>query len=190
MYGPQVAASPARKIEIPVTQSATNLLMAKYVFPAKKLRSRDKVDKVAVEIAAYVLQQLAPDTEVLTNVAANDIVGRSIAGARKIALAIHGKTGWILVDGVDLNQLSPGAAVDRADAISRTYWKYSRAQKGSTETIKSIGLVLNGKSHLAPPTSEAHDYALHLFRREADFALDAASTESGPQLRAFINGET
>ena len=51
MYGPQVAASTARKIEIPVTTSAIDLLMAKYVYPAKKTRSRERVDQVAVEIS-------------------------------------------------------------------------------------------------------------------------------------------
>lgn len=70
MYGPQVAASPTRKIEIPVTPSAIDVLMSKYVFPAKKTRSRAKLDKVAVEIEAYVRGQLAPDMDVRTNVKA------------------------------------------------------------------------------------------------------------------------
>ena len=190
MYGPQVAASTARKIEIPVTTSAIDLLMAKYVYPAKKTRSRERVDQVAVEIAAYVREQLAPDTEVLTNVAAKDIVGRAIDGARRIALAIHGNAGWTLVDGVDLNQLTPNAAAHRADAISKTFWKYGRAKNDSNEAIRRVGLVLNGNSHLTPKTSEAHDYALHLFSRDADFALDAASSESGSRLRDIINGKT
>ena len=64
-----------------------------------------------------------------------------------------------------------------------------RAKNESDETITRVGIVLNGNSHLTPKTNDAHDYALHLFNREADFALDATSAESGTQLSKIINGE-
>ena len=160
------------------------------MFTLQKRRGRAKESIRLPSKLAYVREQLAPDTEVLTNVAAKDIVGRAIDGARRIALAIHGNAGWTLVDGVDLNQLTPNAAAHRADAISKTFWKYGRAKNDSNEAIRRVGLVLNGNSHLTPKTSEAHDYALHLFSRDADFALDAASSESGSRLRDIINGKT
>ena len=188
MYGPQVAASVARKIAVPVTRSAIEVLMTKFVYPAKKTRqpSKKKVDKVAQEIEAYVRGQIGSGAEMKTNVTASDIVGRPIAGTKPIALAIHGKSEWILVDGIDLNQLSPAAAISRANDISRTYWNSSRDKGALGEGIRSVGVVLNGHSHLVPATSEAHDYALHQFSKDADLALDAASTESGNELRMLL----
>jgi hypothetical protein len=92
-------------------------------------------------------------------------------------------TGWTLIDGVDLNLLKPQQAIDRADNVGRTFWKYSQlASEGQTGTIRKIGVVLNGLSHLKPREHDAHDYALHRLKAGADTAIDASSTEATANL--------
>ena len=83
------------------------------------------------------------------------------------------------IDGVDLNLLKPQQAIDRADDVGKTFWKYSQlVLEGQVGSIRKIGVVLNGLSHLKPREHDAHDYALHRLKAEADTAIDAASTEA------------
>jgi hypothetical protein len=187
-YGPQLEPSSARRIHVPVSQGAIEMLMARYVSPLKKNRDSQKTnDKIAKEIEAFVRQNAAPELELRTNVTARDILGRSVTGTRRIALAIRNQSGWTLVDGVDLNQSTPQAAATRADEISRTFWNYHRSAGETGVRIRRVGVVLNGNSHLAPKTHEAHDYALHRFEMDSDLVVDGASTESRGLLRSLLN---
>ncbi len=186
-YGSQLAASSARRIGLPVSEGAIEMLMGRYVYPSKrKKRSRSHEDKVAREIEAFVRGNVPSTTKLRTGVSARDILGRTLTGAKKIALAIPSGSGWTLVDGVDLNQSSPQEAASRADEISRTFWNYSRAAGDSGMHLRRVGIVLNGNSHVAPRTHEAHDYALHRFQIDSDLAIDAVSTEAGAQLRNLL----
>jgi hypothetical protein len=186
-YGPQIVASAARRIATPISRAAIEMLMARYIFPAKKgRRDRRLEDKVAKEIEAFVRGKMGPDLALRREVSAREILGHPVAGTKRIALAIPKDSAWTLVDGVDLNQLTPQAAANRADEISRTFWNYSRAAGDSGVLIRRVGVVLNGNSHLAPRTHEAHDYALHRFQVDADLAIDATSTEAGQQLQRLL----
>lgn len=187
-YGSQLAASPARRIGVPVPDGAIDMLMGRYVYPVKrKKRARSHEDKVAKEIEAFVRGNVATGIELRTSVSARDILGRRVAGTKRIALAIPSRAGWTLVDGVDLNQSSPQETASRADEISRTFWNYSRAAGDSGMRLRRVGVVLNGNSHLASNTHEAHDYALHRFQVDSDLAIDAVSAEAGQQLRNLLH---
>jgi hypothetical protein len=186
-YGPQLKASSARRISVPVAPSTIEMLMTRYIYPEKKAKqAQPKRDKVADELTAFVRTQVGPEVSLRTHVGARDIFGRSVTGTKKVALAVSTNSGWTLIDGVDLNQLTPQAAVSRADDVARSFWNYGRAASDLGLHIKRVGVVLNGSSHLALKTHEAHDYALHRFETDSDAAIDAASTEAGQQLRTVL----
>ncbi len=186
-YGPQLALSPARQIHMPASQGAVKMLMARYISPSRKNRLSPKAhDKIAKEIEAFVRQNAAPNLELRTNVTARDILGHTVTGTKKIALAIQNQSGWTLVDGVDLNQSTPDQATTRADEISRTFWNYNRSAGETGVQIHRVGVVLNGNSHLTPKTHEAHDYALHRFGTDSDLVVDGASPESRDLLRSLL----
>lgn len=186
-YGPQIAASTARRITEPISRAAIEMLMERYVFPAKKgRRDRRLEDKVAKEIEAFVLGKIGSELDVRREVSAREILGHPVAGTKRIALAIPTDSAWTLVDGVDLNQLTPQAAANRADEVSGTFRNYSRAAGDSGVHLRRVCVVLNGHSHLAPRTHEAHDYALHRFQVDADLAIDAGSSEADQQLRGLL----
>ena len=142
-YGPQIAASAARKIAVPLSAAAIEMLMTRYVLPARR-RRRDprQEDKIGREIEAFVRHNVQTPVDVRTEVTAREILGRSVPGIKRVALAIHNPSGWTLVDGVDLNQLTPQAAANRADEVSRTFWNYSRAVEGTGTRIQRVGVVL------------------------------------------------
>lgn len=186
-YGPQIAASAARRIAVPISRTTIEMLMARYIFPAKKgRRDRRLEDKVAKEIEAFVLGKIGSELDVRREVSAREILGHPVAGTKRIALAIPTDSAWTLVDGVDLNQLTPQAVANRADEVSRTFWNYSRAAGDSGVLLRRVGVVLNGNSRLAPRTHEAHDYALHRFQVDSDLAIDASSSDAGQQLRGLL----
>jgi hypothetical protein len=152
-YGPQISASSARRIASPVSDDVIGMLLKRYVYPAQARRVRkERSDLVAAEIAAFVQDNAGAHVQFRTGVSAKEIVGRSVPGTKPVALAIPSRDGWTLVDGVDLNKLSAGAAISRADEVARTYWNYSRAAADAGVRIRKVGLVLNGHSHLSPPT--------------------------------------
>jgi hypothetical protein len=186
-YGPQISASNARKIASPVSEHVIDMLLARYVYPPKGKRARkERKDTVGEEIAVFVRNNAGPDIQFKTGVSAREIVGHRVPGTKPIAVAIPSRQGWTLIDGVDLNQLTAPAAINRADDVARTYWSYSRMAAEAGVQIRRVGVVLNGHSHLSLSTHEAHDYALHRFQDDSDLALDNVSTEAGARLRELL----
>ena len=184
-YGPQIAASPARRIAAPLAEATVIMLMERYLLPVKRKR-RAQEDGASSQIESFVRESLGIDTPVETQVTPNRILGHSLVGAKEVALAIRTVSGWALIDGVDLNQLKPQVANERVDEISRTFWRYQRAAAESGLQIQRVSVVLNGRSHLEKCTLDAHDYALHRFQVDSDLAIDAASTGAQQQLRTLV----
>ena len=186
-FGPQLVASKSRSMISPVSGEVLQHLRARYLLPAKKQRQlRDRPDGVATEIESYVRGRVAGNLQIRKDVQARDILGESVTGTKRIALAIETEGHWALIDGVDLNQSTPKQATDRADEIARTYWNYGRAAAEKGIRVERVGIVLNGHSHLQAKSLEAHDYALHRFRAESDHAIDAASPGSDVELRNLL----
>jgi hypothetical protein len=184
LYGPQLVSSDARKVTLPITDALVKMLMGKFVQPAPRGPHEAKQpDQVAIAIQAYVKNRAHKVLQYHTEVTPETILGRKVAGVGAVALAMESGTGWTLIDGVDLNLLKPQQAIDRADDVGRTFWKYSQlASEGQAGTIRKIGVVLNGLSHLKPREHDAHDYALHRLKAEADTAIDASSMEATANL--------
>ena len=185
-FGPQLEASPAKRIGLPLLKNSIDVLMTRYILPAKRGgRTKLREDPVSKEIQAFV-RRSAPGVHIQTDIAPVDVLGISVAGAKRIAMGIRSGSGWTLIDGIDLNTLSPTAAIHRADDISRSFWNYGRVADTRGIRIRSVGVVLNGNSHLTTKTHEAHDYALHRFESESDLAVDAASTDSRQRLTELL----
>jgi hypothetical protein len=190
LYGPQLVASDSRRIALPITEALVDLLMRKFVLPAPKVavaHEEKPVDAVAQSIRAYVTQGAGRELKVHSGADALMILGRKSPRIAPVAMAIESATGWTLIDGVDLNILTPTKAIDRADHVGRTFWQYARATKQpNSVSVRTIGLVLNGLSHLKPPAHDAHDYAIHRLHADADAAIDTASSEAIPKLRQAL----
>ena len=187
-YGPQIIASSARKIILPISNEIVLMLLEKYILPAQPISNarRQKPDPIAERIEKYIFSEVAFRADVKKNVGSKEILGRKIPGISRVALAIPQSSGWTLIDGIDLNKLTPQAAIKRADDVAHTYWNYGRVGVEKGMSIHKVGVVLNGNSHHAQRTHEAHDYALHRFRSESDLTVDSASTESKDELASLL----
>jgi hypothetical protein len=184
LYGPQLVSSDARKVVLPITDALVRMLMEKFVQPTPRGPHEAKQpDQVAIAIQAYVKNRAHKVLHFHLEVTSDTILGRKAARVGTVAVAVESAAGWTLIDGVDLNLLRPNQAIDRADDVGRTFWHYSRlAEEGKTRSIRKIGVVLNGLSHLKPQEHDAHDYALHRMQAEADATIDTASTEATAKL--------
>jgi hypothetical protein len=185
-YAPQIAISSPRRIATPLNASTRLNLLKKFVL----LPSREKVaavkrdDNVAKQIVAFVTTHLGRIPDNAERYATSDrLFGKRITGTEAVAVAIPRGNGWVLIDGVDLNQSQPQAAINRADAVARTFWNYAREMSSQ---IQSVGIVLNGNSRARTSTHEAHDYALHRFKQDSTAAIDGNSISEVADLRRMV----
>jgi hypothetical protein len=188
LYGPQLVSSDARQISLPITDAVIEMLLGKFVHPSARGPHEAKpADQVAIAIRAFVKNRMRRDLQFRTDVTSETILGRRASGVGTVALGVEHPSGWTLIDGVDLNLLTPKKAIDRADEVGRVFWHYSRlSEAGRTGSISKIGVVLNGHSHLKPKEHDAHDYALHRLEEEADTAIDSASNEATAKLERAL----
>lgn len=189
-YAPQIVFSSPRRIAVPLSSSTRMSLLQKFVL----LQSKEKAEKVkrddktAKQIAAFVVAQMGSmPNNAECNATSDRLFGRKVTGTDAVAIAIPKRDGWMLIDGIDLNQLQPSAAIDRTDSVARTFWNYSREQDLASR-IQSVGIVLNGNSHTKPSTHEAHEYALHRFKQDSDETIDGNSPSEIAGLRRLISG--
>ena len=183
--GPQLTASAPRQFALPLTSMLVDILLEKFVNVTTRERPEGtvKADPVAMAIEAFVKNRSSNPTRIRTGIGPETILGRKVGRLGSVAVGIESATGWTLIDGVDLNVLTPGKAIARADDVGRTFWQYSRlAAESHGRRIRTIGLVMNGRSHLKPGTHDAHDYALHRLQADSDAAIDTASTEASARL--------
>jgi hypothetical protein len=187
-YAPQIVPSDPRKVQLPLDERAARVLMEKLLHPLPRLavvageaRTTDPVTKA---IEAYLRVRARVTEDVQTEVPSEQIFGHRVSGLHPVAVGVRRGSAWVLVDGVDLNELTPKAAIRRADEVGRNFWRISReAAKHSVGSFKRIGLVLNGKTPLSPSEAEAHDYSLHRLKEDADHTFDASSSEVSDLIR-------
>jgi hypothetical protein len=190
-YAPQIVPSDPRKVALPLDEQSVRALMQKLLQPPT--RSPAGAVEVSVQkpvtnaIEAYMKVRAGVTENIQTEIPSEAIFGRRISGLHSVALGIRRGSNWVLVDGVDLNELTPSAAIKRADEVGRNFWKINRAvanQQGMT--LKRIGLVLNGNSHLRAATADAHDYSLHRIAADADRTFDGASLDAPDLIRREV----
>lgn len=185
-YAPQITISNPRRIATPLSSSTRLNLLKKFVLlpHMEKPEKAKRDDKVAKQIVAFLTAHIGsmPDNA-QRNASSDRLFGKRVTGTDPVAVAIPHGNSWVLIDGVDLNQSQPQAAIDRADNVARTFWNYSRALPSQ---IRSVGIVLNGKSHMKPSTHEAHEYALHRFKQDSNATIDGNSPSEVADLRRLV----
>jgi hypothetical protein len=190
--GPQISASIARRAALPFTDKRKASLMSRYVLPAKSTRpepltAQEQRNQTVTKAIQGYIRGYFDGKDISVEVSPKQIFVRNIPGVRPVAIGIQAGDGsWTVMDGVDLNQSTAQSAERRADDIGHTYWKLKREAERKGIKVKSIGIVLNGHSHLSPRSKEAHDYALLRFQQNSDHAVDAAEGERNTELQAVI----
>jgi len=115
-------------------------------------------------------------------------INNAVGNIRPVALALRKVRGVVLIDGIDLNVSTPSRALQRAGRVTHTFWQYKRIQQlGIDDGICRIGIVINGATHPRPDYNDAHDFALDQFTREADYAIDAHSSDALEKLRNALS---
>jgi hypothetical protein len=109
------------------------------------------------------------------------VLGRKIPQIKPVALAVRKRSAVLLIDGVNLRELNPTAAVKQVSKVAHTFWQYGRQidqmDFSGIQSIRRIGVVLNGVKQTSPAWRDAHDYALQEFDMKGDLAVDAARPE-------------
>jgi len=190
-YAPQIIPSDPRKVMLPVDEKAARVLMQKLLQPTPRLMAAASeartIDPVTTAIEAYLKIRARVTEHVQTDILPEQIFGHRISGLHSVAVGVRRGSTWVLVDGVDLNELTPKAAIKRADDVGRNFWQINReAAKQHGRLLKRIGLVLNGYSHLQQSAAEAHDYSMHRLEADADRTFDSSSTEAPELIRREV----
>jgi hypothetical protein len=190
-YSPQIVPSDRRRIALPLDERGVHALMQKLLQPPAPLMSvaaeASSFDPVTKSIEAYVRMKARVTEDVHTGVTPDVIFGKRVFGLHAVALGVHKGSTWVLLDGVDLNELKPKAAIKRADEVGRNFWQLTReAERLPVTRIKRIGLILNGNSHRRGATLDAHDYSLHRLSADSDRTFDGSSAEAPELVRREI----
>lgn len=106
------------------------------------------------------------------------ILGRKLPQVARVALALRKTNEIVLIDGIDLTVLTPARALSRVSKVAHTFWQYKLVRDTNLDGrgLRLIGVVLNGSEAPQPAYKDAHDFALHQFKKEADLAVDASSS--------------
>ena len=183
---PSLVMSEPRKAAWPLTDQERQYLMRRFL--GKEGRSevsnktvqelkRDQIKAHLKELVQRV--DKLPTKDLHEDVNAQWVLGRSVGGIESIALALRKTNQVVLIDGTDLTVLTPKRALIRASKVTHTFWQYKNVwQMGfGSDSILRIGIVLNGRRDPGDAYKDAHDFALHQFKYEADLAVDASSAD-------------
>jgi hypothetical protein len=199
-YSPQLIASEERSISLPVTDQVRMTLLKRFVLPASKSKTLDvreadfqaqSVDLFADHLNRFVGNYIRPSgAEILRNVGSREIFGRPMREMGAVAMAIRKPGRIIMIDGVDLGIITSTQAIDKANKVAHKFWKYGRLRQSGVSTTQTpfsrIGVVLDGSIEKSAAYHEAHDYALHQFKKEADIAVDTASGQGTREFEEML----
>jgi hypothetical protein len=99
------------------------------------------------------------------------VIGHSLpnVGALGAIVKLGGRI--LLIHGVDMKLASAGQVINRANRVAHAFWEYSRARKAVSESLRPVGIVLNGMPQYTSSEREAHDFAVHQLKKEADVTV-------------------
>jgi hypothetical protein len=197
-YGPTFAVSEPRKVSVPLSDRGRLQLLQRFVLrsPVRGLDA-EKAARVAPAEAAFaehleeVVRSVSTATiqRVTRQAKPQQIIGFPIPAVRPIALAVELDSLMVLVDGVDLKAMKPARAVSKVNQVSHTFWQYTRVEPNFLDrglTVRRVGVILNGVPHGDPGYADAHDYAVHQFRKEADVTYDTWSGQGRSELETAL----
>lgn len=195
---PQLVVSEARTVSMPLTPDKRLRLIERFVLPAKELQrglvATSREDTSTSEHLRMFLAEVAPwsASQIIRNAQPLDLFNLTLPNIKPVAFALKKPSKVIVVDGVDLSVMTPTRAVTKANRIAHNFWQYGRIREESLfagrPTVERVGVVMNGTSPKTDAYLDAHDYAFHQFKNEADVAVDATSGEGKDQLRVVLGG--
>jgi hypothetical protein len=128
--------------------------------------------------------------QIIDDTSPENVFGRPVRHVRPVPVVVKGARSILLVDGLDLNELTPARAIKASDEIARNFWHYGLFRDhdlvAQQTPFMRIGIVVNGLSRKSFAAADAHDYALHRFRSDADMVYDVSENESVEKLRAAV----
>jgi hypothetical protein len=196
-HAPQIVTSEARRSAWPLSESARSYLMRRFLAkerPEARLDSKgaaaeERVDPVKVRIRDLVLKVAKEQIEDVREDATSQwVLGRSLPYIAPVAVALRTPSILVLIDGVDLSASTTKGALSRVNKVAHTFWQYGRVRQMGVDKAPPhrIGIVLNGSVDSGTSYRDAHDFALHQFRNEADLAVDASSIDDVKRLEAAL----
>lgn len=194
--GPQMIASEERRLLLPLTEQQKMRLLERFVLPASKLKAdateASAQQEFADHLRLFVTEFVRPsEVTILHNARPHELFGKSLPHVRPVAIAVRKAGKIVMVDGVDLGVLTPTQAITRANHVGHTFWQYGRFRSDDLAVqqvpFTRVGVVLNGAKNKSGAYFDAHDYAVHQFQKEADFAVDTTSREGAQQFEAAFS---
>jgi hypothetical protein len=194
-HTPHLLASAVRRVAWPLTDEAKIYLMKRFLGVEGKNTQVVEARVPQVDYVKEHLRQLIQRAKVRNEDLKEDakpewILGRRVRYIKKVAFALRRADGVLLIDGVDLSVLPAQSAVTRVGKVKHTFWQYGqlRQMEFGSANIKRIGVVLNGVTSPGADYKDAHDFALHEFRQEADVTVDSASPSDLNTLQKVLTG--
>jgi hypothetical protein len=176
---PQMSASEPRQLAVPLSEPLRLRLLERFVLarrPSQAEQRPTRAEQTSNERLVQFVQDMGGlGSQLSFNVPAREIVGRELPNTRPIAVAVRTQSNIVLVDGVDLNALTPAAAVAKVNRVVHTFWQYGRVRESELWPIKRIGVVMNGHVPRTSSYEDAHEYALHQFEKDSDVTVDTTS---------------
>lgn len=179
----QLVTSEVRKCVWPLTDKSRFYFMKRFLGAESHLAEKiehsrpQKVDTAKENLRALLQSARVRPEELRENAKSQWVLGTDIRQIKSVAFALKRDNEVILIDGVDLATLKPKSALNQVTKVAHTFWQYRRVEQQGFNwpLLKTIGVVLNGQVNPNAEYKDAHDFALHEFKQEADIAVDASS---------------
>jgi hypothetical protein len=187
-HSPQLTTSEARRSAWPLGEKARSYLMRRFLTREVGQTATlsvatvkdEKIDLVKEHIGDLLRKvSRRPSDDIREDANSQWVLGRNLPNIAPVAFAVRTSRVVILIDGVDLSVLSTKGALSRVNRVAHTFWQYGRVQQMGVDNTppKRVGIVLNGTTSPGASYRDTHDFALHQFAKEADLAVDAASSD-------------
>ena len=196
--GPQILTSDVRALLAPLSNAIKQKLLERFVLgchsPQTLQAMKDEVVKrerpVEESITGFLKAFLpANKGDVIFQARPRQLIGKSLPNVSRVAASIRLPGKIVLIDGVDMKVATAKQVINRVNRVTHTFWEYGRAKREhlftTSDSLKRVALVLNGRPKYSLPQRDAHDFALHQFEKEADL-LVTDSTKQEKELRKLL----
>src|SRR5258708_2421274 len=166
---PQLVVSEERKLAWPLSNEARLYLIERFLHPKGRAESHDvsaleQRQKISQQRLVELVQQVSVSNglDLKRDATPQWILGRKVPQIAKVAIAVRKPRVVILLDGVDLNVLTPKGALSKVNKIVHTFWQYGRVGQHPLDgsKLRRVGVVLNGVPRSGAAVADAHDFAL------------------------------
>jgi hypothetical protein len=198
--GPQIVASDARVLLVPLTNAIKQKLLERFVLgrhaqevaQVMKEEAQSREHPVEESIADFIRDFLpANRPDVIFHAKSRQVIGKSLPNVSTVAASIRLPGRIVVIDGVDLKIATARQVINRVNRVTHTFWEYGRAERerslSGNDSLQRVALVLNGRPQYSAAQRDAHDFALHQFENESDL-LVTDRAEQGQKLRSLLAG--